>query len=248
MWLRALSVPIGIIVLLVVGGGFAAAQDMPTQPGDPVDGDATEGTPTADDATPVEGSTEGDVPVEATVESEIDAAPAYEEEYTEDLRERYFRITEDFISPQEIGLGSIGQVPFWSRGIIKAGPFRFTPYLSASIGWESNVFLNDENKVASWFWQARGGLVGDAKFMADKLVIRTSLEFLYRDYTEEEIGGDWQGIAGLAVRYNFPVGFWISAGVKYTRFFDPVFVSDVPTRAAHDSTRFFVDIGLNELF
>ena len=78
MWTRALSVPICLIVLLTVGGGYAAAEDVPTE-GENV---------AAPDVPPVEGETEGEA-----LDSEVEEAQSYEEPYEESMSERFYRIT-----------------------------------------------------------------------------------------------------------------------------------------------------------
>jgi len=254
MWFRALLVPVGVIVLLAVAG-LAYAEDAPpaAMPGD-AGASADEGM--SDEGMNV-GDEVGDEMNEAgTVESAMDEAPVYEEEYREDLRERYFRLTKDFINPQALGLGSVGRVPAWGSGVLRAGPFRYTPFLEASGGWESNVFLDEgddndpisreRNERSSWYWQIRTGVYGDAKFMQDKLTFRTVAEVLYRDYTRESAPGNWEGTFGLSARYSFPIGIWAEVGGTWYHLFDPIGEEDVPTRMERDQVDFSFDVGLDQ--
>lgn len=235
MWTRALSVPICLIVLLTVGGGYAAAEDVPAG-GEGMDAPVVES---------VEGEAEGDA-----VESEIGEAPSYEEPYEESMRERYYRITRDFIKPQAIGLGRLGRVPVYPRGIIKAGPFRFSPYLNTEIGWDSNVNLEDDERSgedSSWFWSARFGMTADATFLKDRLRLLTSVEVLYRDYLQESEADDWEAVVGASLRYDIPVGIFVNVGTTYTHLFDPIDEEDIPTRMERDGWDFFFDIGFDEI-
>ena len=233
MWCRALSVPIGIIILLTVGGGFALAEDAPVE-GAVAPGEDAIAVPEAE--------------IEGSLETEIEKAPVYEDEYEEDLRERYFRISQDFIKPQLLGLGRIGEVRRWPHGMIKAGPFRFSPYLTAALGWQSNAFLQEDDEKSTWFYETRFGLTGDGSFLKDKLTIRGTGEFYYRNYTREGVHDDWEGVFGLSTKYTLPVGVWVEAGAVYTRLFDPVDEEDVPTRMRRDQMDYFLDMGLDEAF
>lgn len=232
MWTRALSVPICLIVLLTVGGGYAVAEDVPA------DGTGM----TAPDVQPVEGETDGEA-----LEGEIGEAPAYEEPYEESMQERYYRITRDFIKPQAIGLGRLGRIPVYPRGIIKAGPFRFSPFLNTEIGWQSNVNLEEDAEDSSWFWSARVGVTADAEFLKDRLKLLTTAEILYRDYTRGSVNDDWEGILGASMRYDIPVGIWVHLGATYTHLFDPVDEEDIPTRLERDGWDFFFDLGFDEI-
>jgi len=244
---RALLVPVGVIILLAVGG-YAYAEDVaPATPADPaVPADAMAPA----EGQPVDGMNEG-----ATIEGAIEETSPYEEEYEEDFRERYFRLTRDFINPQALGIGSIGRVPAWSQGILRAGPFRYTPFLEVSAGWSSNIFLDegddddpitrDQDERSSSYWQVRTGLIGDARFFKDRLTFRSVIEALYRDHTRGSAADDWEGTFGLSGRYDFPIGFWVELGVTWYHLFDPIDQEDVPTRMERDTVDYSIDVGLD---
>ena len=232
MWTRALSVPIGLIMLLIVGGGLAYAEDAPAAGAEEM---------TAPEVQPVEG-TEGEA-----IEHEVKEAPAYEEPYEETMRERYFRMTRDFISPRQVGLGRVGRVPVTPRGIIKAGPFRFSPFLTTAVGWQSNPNLNEDDKDSSWFWEGRIGVTADASFLKDRLSINGMVDMLYRDYTRDSVNDNWDGSVGLSARYDLPVGFYIHAGAIYSHEFYPIDEIDLPDRAERDGWDFFFDFGFDEM-
>jgi hypothetical protein len=246
MWFRAIAVPVGIIILLAVGG-IATAQDDPMAGDDPMGADVL-----APEAQPEEGLDEGPM-----TEGAIDEAAPVEKGYEDDLRERYFRITEDFISPQAIGLGEIGRVPAFGKGVLRAGPFRFNPSLRMSVGWKSNVFLDegdDQNPVTrdqdeedSWFWEASASLLGDAHFLADRLTLRTALRVNYRDYFESDITNDWQAVMGLAAKYAFPMGVWFEIGATYKHLVDPIDEEDAPGRMSRSQWDYKLDIGIDQL-
>jgi opacity protein-like surface antigen len=225
MRLTALAVPI-IVVMLFLASGFAVA--------------AEEGTPPEAEA--AAGS-------EGAVEGEISSSTAYEADHEETLRETYFRITDNFIRPQYLGLGDFARVPAWPPSILKVGAFRLAPFLSAEAGWTSNVFLKESGeRQSSWWVGARGGLIGDAKFASDRLHLKTVLELFYKKYTQQDKASDWEGLAGVSLRYTFPAGWWLESGITYLRVFDPIDEEDVPSRAKQDRVDFHFDVGFDQLF
>ena len=205
----------------------------------------------ADDGDGTEGSE-----VDATIDASIERAPAYEETYEENFRERYYRITKDFIRPQRLGLGRVGQVPWWPRGTMRVGPLRVSPHLSASVGYTTNVNLEDDeddrprfdNVDESFFASTSVGALADGQFLKDKVRIRGAVEWEYTNYFNEDGRNDWQLTAGVSGRYEFDIGIWIELGVVYSRLSDPIDYQWVPTRARRDDMDYNLEVGFDRLF
>jgi hypothetical protein len=186
-------------------------------------------------------------------EEAIEEVPTYEDStlspfaapYEERVTDSFFRIAQDFLYTSEIGARTVGHVPLWPRGPLKLGPVLLFPYVTASLGWTSNVY-QDEDEDSSWYASAGGGLAGEYIFLGGRGSVTFGADLTYRRYfTRDDNATEW--VTGIGIGYKFPRNWWIRAGVKWEHLSDPIRIED-KGELERDQIYPYLDIGVDEVF